>query len=200
MVGSEPLTPRRDDELQRALRFAPADVDRAFETWGANCGPAAIAAIASLTLEELRPHTGSFKEKGYTNPSLMWSMLDSIGATWRRVPDRSWPRYGLARVQWEGPWTRPGAPAVAAYRHTHWIGACDRRDPDGVRIFDVNAIDVGGWIGLGVWVASIVPSLTRRIPRASGAWHLTHVVEVEGLADLRATSDLSQVAGGAAHA
>jgi hypothetical protein len=161
------------------VRFTHAEAESAADTWGMNCGPAAVAAICSLTLDELRPHLGDFEVKRYTNPTLMWSILNSIGAKWRLVrPPRTWPAYGLARVQWEGPWTAPGVPPRVAYRHTHWVGAQQGRTDVG--IFDVNAMNSGGWIGLDDWVGLLVPWLLKEVaPKASGRWHLTHVVEIE---------------------
>lgn len=161
-------------------RFTADDADRAYDEWGANCGPGAIAAICGITLDELRPHMGDFERKHYTNPTLMWAVLDSLGVAWAKVtPAVSWPQYGLVRIQWEGPWSEPGAQPRWAYRHTHWVGAAT--DPvKGVGIFDINAIGNGsGWCSLDDWRAMIVPwILNECVPRASGGWHLTHVVEV----------------------
>lgn len=163
------------------LRFTLEDAERAYDTWGANCGPGAIAAVMGLSLDELRPHLGDFEHKRYTNPTLMWEVLNRIGATWRTVkPPRSWPVYGLARVQWEGPWTAPGVPARVAYRHTHWVGAqwSERRHEHG--IFDINCMASGGWVSVGDWAGTIVPWLLEQVaPKANGRWHLTHVVEIE---------------------
>jgi hypothetical protein len=160
--------------------FTADDADRAYEEWGANCGPGAIAAICGMTLDELRPHMGDFERKHYTNPTMMWQVLDSIGVTWALVkPAVTWPLHGLVRVQWEGPWTAPGVPARAAYRHTHWVGAAT--DPvKGIGIFDINAIGNGsGWCALEDWTGTLVPWLLEEcVPRANGGWHLTHVVEV----------------------
>src|SRR5436305_1207827 len=115
------------------LRFTQQDAELAYGTWGANCGPGAIAAIAGLTLEELRPSMGDFEAKRYTNPTLMWQVLNNLGLRWKRNSPKlqealvatilDFPEYGLARVQWEGPWTNPGVPPQVAYRHTHWVAA-----------------------------------------------------------------------------
>lgn len=78
------------------------DADRAYAEWGCNCGPAAVAAICGLTLDQVRPHMGDFETKRYTNPTLMWQVLRSIGARFSyRGGDlgRWWPTYGLARIQ-----------------------------------------------------------------------------------------------------
>ncbi|MBZ0161750.1 MAG: hypothetical protein K8H74_03465 [Notoacmeibacter sp.] len=161
-------------------RFTAEDADRAYEEWGANCGPGAVAAICGLTLDELRPHMGDFESKHYTNPTLMWSVLRSIGARWSMRRSGGWPDYGLCRVQWEGPWTKPGVPPRAAYRFTHWIGAARRRD-GAIGIFDINAIGNGtGWASLADWERILVPHILENcVPRADGGWHLTHVVEIE---------------------
>ena len=160
------------------VHFTQSEAEAASETWGLNCGPGAVAAICGLTLDELRPHLGDFETKRYTNPTLMWSILDSIGAQWRLTkPSVTWPTHGLARIQWEGPWTAPGVPARAAYRYTHWVGA--HRDQSEVDIFDINCMNVGGWVSLWDWTDLLVPWLLREVaPRANGRWHLTHCVEV----------------------
>lgn len=160
--------------------FSVEDAERAYDEWGCNCGPAAVAAICGLRLDEVRPHMGDFEAKHYTNPTLMWQALDSIGVTWAHVrPAVEWPLHGLARVQWEGPWTRPGVPARAAYRHTHWVGAASD-SVRGVGIFDVNALGNGsGWCSIEDWSSKLVPWILEEcVPRADGGWHLTHVVEV----------------------
>ncbi len=160
--------------------FTADDAERAFDKWGCNCGPAAIAAICGLTLDEVRPHMGDFEARGYTNPTLMWAVLRSIGIKWWEVkPPGPWPEYGLCRVQWEGPWTEPGVPMRARYRHTHWVGAHTRESGE-IGVFDINAIGNGsGWSSLNDWREKLVPWILKEcVPRANGSWHLTHVVEV----------------------
>ncbi len=163
----------------RAPLFSDEDAERAYDEWGCNCGPAAVAAICGLTLDGVRPHMGDFEAKHYTNPTLMWRVLDSIGVRWTVCRSGTWPDRGLCRVQWEGPWTRPGVPARAAYRHTHWVGAATR-DTGEIGVFDVNALGNGsGWCSLEDWSSTLVPWILEEcVPRADGGWHLTHVVEV----------------------
>ena len=175
------------------LRFTPEDADRAHAEWGCNCGPGAIAAICGLSLDELRPHLGDFEAKRYTNPTLMWAILRSLGVDFSyRGGDLgrgSWPAYGLARIQWEGPWTAPGVPMRARYRYTHWVGVCTAAPgkprgaaggtPD-IGIWDINALaNRTGWCALADWEQGIVPHILEAcVPRASGDWHITHSVEV----------------------
>jgi len=159
--------------------FTLADADRAFEQWGSNCGPGAIAAIVGISLDAIRPFMAAagFDAKRYTNPTMMNDVLRSIGRPWRKI-GAIWPQYGLVRIQWEGPWTEPGVPMKARYRYTHWIGAAHRGGEIGV--FDINCMNNGsGWCALKDWSDVIVPHLTAQYPRASGKWHITHAIEVE---------------------
>jgi len=170
-----------------AARFDLEDAIRAGDTWGANCGPAALAVVGGMTLEELRPHLGDFETKGYTNPTLMFDCLRRLGLKFRvrsnaretPADPMTWPNFGLARVQWTGPWTRPGVPPRAAYRHTHWVAAMEVEGEE-TNVFDVNCMCVGGWVSLSEWSGHVVPWLLKQCePKADGGWFLAHVVEVE---------------------
>jgi hypothetical protein len=158
--------------------YTLADAERA-RAWGCNCGPSAIAAITGKTLEQVRPYLLDFERKGYTNPTLMYAILNGMGVRYRLVhPPVSFATWGLVRVQWEGPWTAPGVPVQARYRHTHWIGSC--LDDGKYWIFDCNAICVGGWIPQAEWTDQLVPWLLRECqPKADGRWHITHRLEVD---------------------
>lgn len=166
--------------------FTADDAQAAFDSWGANCGPGALAAVMGLSLDAVRQHLVGFDAKRYTNPTMMRAALDSMHASyqWKAGRFGLFPSYGLARVQWAGPWTKPGVPAAAAYRHTHWVASQmpDRSvsNPHDVKIFDINAIGVGGWIDLPVWSGQLVPWLLKQCaPKSSGEWWLTHVVEIK---------------------
>ena len=172
--------------MNGATPFTLADADRAHDEWGCNCGPGALAAMAGLTLDEVRPHMGDFERKHYTNPTLMFAALGSLSRAgilfgWQQNASRlvrDWPRCGLARIQWEGPWTLPGVPLRARYRYTHWVGC--RHGRASIGIFDINCINNGtGWVSLEDWRAAVVPSLVALDPRANGRWHVTHSIEVE---------------------
>lgn len=154
------------------------EAEAASNAWGCNCGPAAVAAIMGMTLSEVRPFMGEFERKSYTNPTLMWQTFDRIGRPWRKA-GAVWPRFGLARIQWEGPWMQQGVPIGARYRHTHWVGSWKTTER-GHGIFDINATYNGtGWCSFEHWVESLVPHITHHVPRANGKWHVTHGVEIE---------------------
>lgn len=108
----------------------------------------------------------------------MFDALKSIGRPWRRKGD-VFPTYGLARIQWEGPWTKPGVPMAARYRHTHWVGVAQIID-NTIGIFDVNACGNGtGWCSLADWSGILVPWILKECePKAHGGWHVTHGIEV----------------------
>ncbi len=172
------------------LRFTAADVDLAFETWGCNCGPAAIAAILGLTLDEVRRHMGDFEVRRYTNPTLMGESLRGAGArfdlrqhpAWQKAQGPSMPNWGLARIQWEGPWMHDGVPVAARYQRTHWVGTYRPQASGFVElgVFDINAIDGGGWLSFETWRDRLVPRILRQgVPRADGGWHVTHAYEVQ---------------------
>lgn len=160
-------------------RFTEADAQRAFDTWGSNCGPGAIAAVMGMTLDEVRPHMGDFEKKRYTNPTLMFDALNSIGRPWRKMrAPLTVPSWGLIRVQWHGPWMAEGVPIAARYRHTHWIGGA--KGDGQILAFDINCMEVGGWVTWKNWGEILVPNLLKEaVPRADGTWSLTHVIEVE---------------------
>ena len=176
------MVPRETSVKPLPVRFTEAQAQAACDGWKFNCGPAAVAALYEMTPDELRPYLGDFESKGYTNPALMWEILDRLqfSRTWMHRPpaDKRWPKYGLVRIQWHGQWMNIGVPKSARYRHTHWIGACTLDDGD-TGIFDVNAMRVGGWTPLKAWESLIVPWILREcVPKSNGDWSITHVVEV----------------------
>ncbi len=164
-----------------ALRLTEQNVEAA-ASWGFNCGPGALCAVLGLTPEEVRPHLGDFERKHYTNPTLMFEALHSLGVEFtRRGPDHHgsdalpWPTFGLARIQWGGPWTTPGVPMAARYRKTHWVASATN-EIQGTGIFDINILD---WTPLASWRDTLVPWLLREaVPHADGRWWITHAVEV----------------------
>ena len=172
------------------LRFGISEAQAATEDWGFNCGPAALCAVLGKTPSEIRPFLREFERKGYTNPTLMSSILHDLRVPFHRIFEqpgqvRRWgfqtPKYpnplGLVRIQWDGPWCQPHVPTRACYRHTHWVGF--RQEEGEQMAFDVNALSVGGWISWMEWREEIAPwLLTRCEPKATGQFWPTHCWEM----------------------
>ncbi len=164
--------------------FSLADAEKADNEWHFNCGPGAICGVLNMTPEEIRPHLSDFESKGYTNPTLMFEILRNLAVSWQLIyrgdePDANfaYPDLGLIRIQWAGPWTKPGVPMQARYRHTHWAGM--RQTTDGYEAFDINAMCVGGWLPLAEWRTDLIPWLIRECePKANGQWWPTHVLKI----------------------
>jgi hypothetical protein len=158
------------------LKFNELDAAIAFEQWHCNCGPGALAAATGHTLEEIHPHLVGFDQKHYTNPTMMFGALRSLAVPFARLHIEKWPIRGLIRVQWHGPWMRPGVPMRARYRQTHWIAAFTVNGGHGV--FDINC--PGHLITRDDWAAKLAPGLIRDCcPKGDGAFSFTHAVELE---------------------
>jgi hypothetical protein len=188
-------------------RYTFAQAESAADEWGANCGPNALAVMTGRSLDEVHPHLPKFDERRYTNPSMMFAALKSLGIRYSCGASAqssenqgmlAWPSFGLARIQWEGPWTKPGVPIAARYRHTHWVGAMLYNGDQGV--FDVNCLNNGsGWVLVDEWASVVVPwLLSHTEPKASGKWHITHSVELLDVGVAR-YADRPQAKGCALH-
>jgi len=152
------------------LQFTEKDSILANVTWGANCGPHALAASTRSTLDRVRPHLVGFESKLYTNPTMMENALNLMGINWDRkrgLKTKERPVHGMARVQWEGRWLNPGVPKMVAYQHTHWI-ACSTLPEEEVFCTVMPAF---GWCSGEQWT----DYLDRWCP-ANGytGWHITH--------------------------
>jgi hypothetical protein len=166
-----------------APAFSPLEADSAGEEWGFNCGPGALCAALGLRPEQVRPHLIGFDEKRYTNPTMMFGALKSLGVAYRtqsapQGAKLTWPKLGLVRIQWGGPWMKPGVPMGARYRQTHWVASWVSKLGT-LAVFDINAIESGGWLNLGTWEIDIVPWLLKEcVPRNDGTWTMTRAIEV----------------------
>lgn len=164
------------------LAFSWLEAVAAAETWGANCGPGALAACLELPIDAVRTAIPGFEVKHYTSPLMMRAALATFGAVVRqdlRGQEREtymFPALGLVRIQWEGPWTAPGSNPRWAYRHTHWVASRFWGAGSNARmwIFDIN----GGWLPGPLWEASVVPLLLANVKRGTG-WHATHRWSIE---------------------
>lgn len=156
------------------VAFDSSDIDRARKEWRCNCGPAALAACLGWTPDAVRPHLGDFETRGYTNVSLMEKAIGSTGFRFATISTCRFPTHGLARVQWGGPWLKPGVSPRAACIYTHWVASKVLTLGNGLWIFDVNS----GWTTGDTWKQETVPKIIESVKRADGTWKLTHSWEV----------------------
>ena len=163
--------------------FTEEDSKQAFLKWHANCGPNALAFACGLHIEQVRGVIPGFETKQYTSPTMMRAALETLGkwftavgapkpkpGAWASVENMFHPHFtALVRIQWEGPWTEPGANPKWAYRHSHWIATweCERTG----FVFDVN----GGVRNFQSWDTQVAPAIAEQIERASGVWYPTHI-------------------------
>jgi hypothetical protein len=156
------------------LHFTEEQSDLANAEWGANCGPHSLAAALALDLETARRFMPEFAGKGYTNPTMMAAALARVGVTpviTKGLKTRDLCE-GISRIQWEGPWLKPGVPAGAAYYHTHWVAsACD------MVLCTCTAI---AWLPAITWRQHLT-GVCATISRCTG-WHITHHYAFEVLA------------------
>lgn len=111
-----------------ALLFTEAQSQRASAEWKASCGPHSIAAACGLTLDQVKAVLPEFQ--GWMAPTLMEQTLLCLGQEFQLTKLAASEKSiilceGINRIQWEGPWLKPGVPVRAAYRHTHWV-ACSQ--------------------------------------------------------------------------
>jgi hypothetical protein len=160
--------------------YAPSDVEEAHKNFGANCGPCALAAILGVLVRRVRRVFPEFDRKPWVTPSTMWTAIRLAGHTAIKRGSQ-WPTYGLAVIQWHGPWIEPGGPGRAAYRYTHWVAVAETVEY-GRMVYDVNvrrewdqgpeSDQRGAWVPLTWWDEEIAPRIMASIPRASGDWSL----------------------------
>lgn len=166
--------------------FTAEELERAWVEWSCNCGPSALAVATRKHIDAIRGRIPKFDERYYTNPTMMVGALRSFGVEfrWTRDAERAieWPKNGLARIQWGGPWTAPGVPIPARYRHSHWVavatidGMATLAGSPGRGIWDVNCPH---WISFENWKDVLVPEILRNCePKASGEWWVTDAIEV----------------------
>lgn len=151
-----------------AIKFTEAEQIAAYQNWGANCGPNALAVVAGLSLEDVHRHLIGFDLKRYVNPTMMEGGLVSLELPWTRdrgLIERSGPTEGLARVQWMGKWLNPGVPKIVSYRHTHWI-ACFHN-----HVF-CTASRYYGWIPIKDYQVYLDEKFCPQ--NGYPGWHITH--------------------------
>ena len=149
----------------RKLR-APTDVMTANRLFGANCGPAAFAALLSLQTCDVMQFFAHFETRKFTTCRDMTRALNACGIGF--VTEFDLPEFGFVLIQIEGPWTRYRNAARWSDRYTHWVGVCDDR------IYDINGSE---WLSLPAWEKHVLSALIAATPGANG-WSVKRSVRV----------------------
>lgn len=159
--------------------FTAEEAQAAYDEWGCNCGPAALAFALQVPLDAVRTLIPDFEQKRYTSPTMMRAALNAAGCSFDDVKPATndamfHEREALVRIQWTGPWTQPGVNPKWAYRQTHWIATVlesIEAPGDLDVVFDIN----GGMVSFAEWESRIVPHILGSYPRADGGWFPTHI-------------------------
>jgi hypothetical protein len=149
------------------LAFTQDESLHANKHFGANCGPHALAAASGKSILIALQAIPDFIKKGYTNPTMMVAGIKALNLQTvlsKNLRVKGVPIRGVSRIQWEGRWTRSGAPPIAAYPYTHWIGSADDH------VF-CTACSTFGWVPYAEWAKDIDALCLRN---NYDGWHVTH--------------------------
>lgn len=136
---------------------APHDVHVARAAFGANCGPAALAAILSLGVCDVMQLFPQFPERPTTAPRQMRRALEVCGLHVKNIEE--FPKFGLALVAAEGPWSRWKRATGWTLRYTHWVAV------RGQEVYDINE---AGWSSMESWSVSAASNFQGEWPKMSG--------------------------------
>jgi hypothetical protein len=144
--------------------FNPPDIGEAHEKYGANCGPAAFAALVGKPILEIIHLFPQFPAKRWTNGGSMKSALAAYGVIFKRVSE--FPKLGVAHMLIDGPWTG----GRWAFHRSHWFAV------NGHDIFDINSH--AGWLQRPIWEAHILPDIIASYKGGTG-WTFNYGLQCE---------------------
>ncbi|HEY6231463.1 MAG TPA: hypothetical protein VIW64_09365 [Pyrinomonadaceae bacterium] len=116
----------------------PNDIEAAADSWSANCGPCALAALLEVPVNQVRDVLDGFDQRKYMNITHMKNALDRCGIE-RHSLGKQLPQHGLAFIQWGG---HEAKPHFVQYQFTHWIAVYPERSnvvDSWPYVFEVNA-------------------------------------------------------------
>lgn len=140
------------------LPRVPPDINQAFRVLKLNCGPVSLAALLGTPVIEVNKFFPQFPERDYTTQADMEYALSALKIETTQA-EGTLPDTGVALIQMDGPWSKPGAPIRAQLRYTHWIASMNGF------AFDLN---VGDWIEREEWWKCGAMSWMREVPKCVG--------------------------------
>jgi hypothetical protein len=138
--------------------YAPKDIGKAHQLFGATCGPCSLAAAVRRDVCELREAFPTFPEKQFTNLPMMVQAIRSLGLQGRRTME--WPKHGLVLVS--GP---------ERYHSRHWLA---------VHHDFVYEVSLETWLPLLVWERDFLPELAIAHDCRPEEWWLEAGIEIGG--------------------
>jgi hypothetical protein len=168
------------------IRFTPEDLYKASQEWSCNCGPTSLAVALGITLDLAHWAIPHFDKRHYTSCTMMVHALRRLGSKFGHImsqdSDIPWPSYGMARIQWAGPWTEPGVPLFARARHSHWVATVMLVGREDRGVYDCNDPH---WTLFEDWEQIIVPHIIKECePEGNGSWWLTDTIEINELLEV----------------
>lgn len=150
--------------------YVPQDLSIAEVVFGANCGPASLAACLSQEVSDIMRYLPHFEDENrrYTNLTAMKAALKAAAVKFE-VTKCTLPSKGLALIQWTGPWTEKQFFSRWSLLYTHWIAV------DGQMFYDLHS---KCWLHHEEWTAKVVPFYLADLPQAAG-WAIKYGIEVE---------------------
>jgi len=149
--------------------YTPSDLTIAEIVFGANCGPAALAASLSMEVTDIMRYLPHFEDetKRFTNLTAMKAALNAADVLYE-VKRSEFPSRGMALIQWTGPWTQKHFFSRWSLRYTHWIAV------DGDMIYDIHN---GFWQHQDEWAREVVPTYLAALPQAAD-WAVKYGIEL----------------------
>jgi hypothetical protein len=146
-----------DDRRHRPV-FIPWDLEIAGINFGANCGPISFAVTVEREVCRTMKFFPHFNYSRSTNLTQMLRAYREVGYE-IQINKCELPEFGVALIQWTGPWTAKHFFSRWSLFYTHWIAVKDRW------IFDHT---VGEWLEFSQWENEVTPDFISQIPRATG--------------------------------
>lgn len=138
--------------------FIPWDLDIAGINFGANCGPISFAVTTEREVCRIMRFFPHFKYSRSTNLTQMLRAYREADYQ-TKINKCQLPEFGVALIQWTGPWTAKHFFSRWSLVYTHWIAV------NHGWIFDHTA---GEWQEFPQWESEVVPDFISQIPRATG--------------------------------
>ena len=141
---------------------SPLDVREAHANWGANCGPAALAAALGRDIADVVASFPNFPDRPYTNLPMMVGALNSLGLSWSKVDDPGsrdgFPTNGVVLIRWISHTHSPSQ--FNGIQRRHWIAVASDF------VYEIN---LDSWVPRQLWETGFLPILAKDHPQP-GAW------------------------------